>query len=339
MTFPRIPLLASRRRWLRQAAAMSVAASAGLPAWAQSSRAGSSLAAGAGRTLRLGYIGPSPYLTKATGWALKTGGLLRELRPLGFGDVSLHVFPNGPDLNEAFLSGAIDAGIYGDTPAVVAYTRGLAGRLIGFDEIGLNVWLLTPRGGVARVRDLGGQVVAVALGSYMHRYVLGALKEEGLGGRAKVVYMLPRDGGLALEKQSVAAFAAPIDTGPVLASQGYPVIDEAARRPHLRGTSVIVASERLLDFAPQLPAAWQRARQAALREIQADPDGYYAFHAEVSRFPLDAVKVSHPIAQFPHQAYPAEGLALLGEVQRFLLEEKLVREQADLDAWRVPGLA
>ncbi|KAF1021210.1 MAG: putative aliphatic sulfonates-binding protein [Paracidovorax wautersii] len=322
------PGVSSRRRWLQRATGAFAAASLGLPAWAQTNGA-------AGKTLRLGYIGPSPYLTKATGWALKTGLLLRELQPLGFADVSLHVFPNGPDLNEAFISGAIDAGIYGDTPTVVAYSRGLAGRLIGFDEIGLNAWLLTPRGGVARVRDLDGQVVAVPLGSYMHRYVLGALKEEGILGRAKVVYMLPRDAGPALDKGSIAAFAAPIDTGPLLASQGFPVIDEAARRPHLRGTSVIVAGQKLLDATPGLPAAWQRARAAALREITADPERYYAFHAEVSRFPLEAVKVSHPIAQFPAEPYPREGLASLDEVKRFLLEEKLIRKDVDLDAWRV----
>lgn len=321
----------TKRRWMCYVSASSVATGLG---WAATSV---SRAAAGSRVLRVGYIGPSPYLTKASGWALRHGGLLNELRPLGITDINLHSFPNGPDLNEAFLSRAIDVGIYGDTPAVVAYSRGLNARLIGFDEVGMNAWLLTPRGGVKEVSQLQGQVVAVALGSYMHRYLLGLLREEGLFGQVKVIYMLPRDGGLALEKKSISAFVAPIGTGPLLAAQGYPVIDEAARRPLLRGTSVIVAAQKLLDEYPELPAAWQRARVQALREIRSDPEAYYKFHAEVSRFPIDVVKASHSIEQFPDELYPVPGLALLEEVRRFLLQEKLIRRDVDLAAWRLHG--
>jgi len=294
--------------------------------------------AATGPVLRLGYIGPSKKPAAATGWALAQGQLQRELAPLGYTGVTTHVFPNGPDLNEAFISGALDVGIYGDTPAVVARASGLDGKLIGFDNVGMNVWLLTPRGGVASIKELDGKVVAVALGSYMHRYVLGALKEAGLQKSTKVVYMLPRDGLSALEKGSVAAFAAPINTGPLLASKGFPVIDEAEHRPHLRGSSVIVASGKALQRTPDLAAAWLRARRAALQEIRKDPERYYAFHAEVSGFPLAAIKESHPLSQFPDVAYPAEGLKLLEDVKSFLLAENLIRQDVNLAQWRVAGL-
>lgn len=289
-------------------------------------------------TLRLGHIGPARKPTTATGWALAQGHLQRELAPLGYSGVSTYAFANGPDLNEAFLSGAIDIGIYGDTPAVVARAKGLDGSLIGVDEIGMNVWLLSPRGGVKSVRELEGKVVGVALGSYMHRYLLGALKEAGILKTTKVVHMLPRDGEPALEKGSVAAFAAPIDTGPLLASRGYPVIDEARNHPHLRGSSVIVAASAALKRSPTLGAAILRARRAALQDIRKDPERYYAFHAEVSGFPLEVVKASHPISQFPDQAYPQESLQLLEGVKSFLLEEKLIRNDIDLSQWRLAGL-
>lgn len=289
-------------------------------------------------TLRLGHIGPAKKPLTATGWALAQGHLQRELAPLGYTGVSTHAFANGPDLNEAFLSGAIDIGIYGDTPAVVARAKGLEGSLIGVDEIGMNVWLLSPRGGVKSVRELEGKVVGVALGSYMHRYLLGALKEAGILKTTRVVHMLPRDGEPALEKGSVAAFAAPIDTGPLLASRGYPVIDEARNHPHLRGSSVIVASSAALKRNPALGAAILRARRAALQEIRKDPERYYAFHSEVSGFPVEVVKASHPISQFPDQAYPQEALQLLEGVKSFLLEEKLIRNDIDLGQWRLAGL-
>lgn len=315
-----------RRRLLRGAAA-GVAAST-LPIF--------SIAQAAGQTLRLGYIGPGKKPANATGWALRQGHLQRELSQLGFKDVTTRNFPNGPDLNEAFLSGALDVGIYGDTPAIVARSRGLEGQLIGFDAVGMNVWLLTPRNGARNVKALEGQSIGVARGSYMHRYVLGLLKEHGLQKSVKVIHMFPRDGEAALDQGSIAAFAAQIDVGPLLASRGYPVIDEAEQHPTLRGTSVIVASAKVLAAAPALPAAWTRARRTALQEIRRDSNAYYAFHSEVSGFPVDVVKVSHPLSQFPEAAFPQEGMALLDEVKKFLLAENLVTQDFALGQWQAP---
>ena len=315
-----------RRRLLR--GAIAVAGASALPLF--------SIAQGSGQVLRLGYIGPGKKPANATGWALRQGHLQRELAALGFSDVTTRNFPNGPDLNEAFISGALDVGIYGDTPAIVARSRGLESQLIGFDAVGMNVWLLTPRNGARSVKELDGKSIGVARGSYMHRYVLGLLKEHGLQKSVKVIHMFPRDGEAALDQGSIAAFAAQIDVGPLLASRGYPVIDEAEQRPTLRGTSVIVATSKLLAAAPGVPAAWTRARRTALQEIRRDNAAYYAFHAEVSGFPLDVVKVSHPLSQFPEAAYPAEGLALLDEVKKFLLAENLVSRDFALAQWRAP---
>lgn len=293
----------------------------------------------AGNVLRLGFIGPGKKPSSATGWALQQGQLQRELAPLGFTGVVTRVFPNGPDLNEAFAAGHLDVGIYGDTPAVVARAQGFEGGLLGFDNVGLNAWLLTPRDGVKSVKDLEGKTIGVALGSYMHRYVLGLLKENGLQRKVKVVHMLPRDGEPALEKAAVGAFAAPINTGPTLAARGYPVIDEAARHPTLRGTQVIITSPKLVASSPGLPAAWARARTEALREIHKDNAAYYAFHSQASGFPVPAVKVSFPTSQFPDTAYPAEGLALIEEVKRFLLAENLIRKDFKVSDWTVAGAA
>lgn len=326
--------LSGRRRLLR--GAMAAAAASAVPAFSFAQNSSPANGQGSGKVLRLGYIGPGKKPANATGWALRQGHLQRELATLGFTDVTTRNFPNGPDLNEAFVAGALDVGIYGDTPAIVARSRGLENRLIGFDAVGMNVWLLTPRNGARSVKALDGQTIGVARGSYMHRYVLGLLKAHGLQKSVKVIHMFPRDGEAALDQGAIAAFAAQIDVGPLLASRGYPVIDEADRHPTLRGTSVIVASNKLLAAAPGVPAAWTRARRTALQEIHRDSEAYYAFHAEVSGFPLDVVKVSHPLSQFPEAAYPAEGLALLDEVKKFLLAENLVSRDFALAQWRAP---
>ena len=317
----------NRRQWLLGALAASV------PMLSQAQSQGGA------QTLRIGYIGPGKKPAYATGWALQQGLLQRELNTLGFSQVVTRVFPNGPDLNEAFIADHLDIGIYGDTPAVVAHAQGFQGKLLGFDCVGMNTWLLTPKAGIKTVEDLQGKVLGVALGSYMHRFVLGLLRQHGLTGKVKVVHMLPRDGAPALERGDVAAFAAPINLGPTLAQQGFPVLAEATQYPTLLGTSVIVISPRLLERLPQFPAAWGRVRSLALREIRGDSAAYLAFHAEASGFPLAAVKASVSLSNLPDQAYPEQGLRLISEVKRFLLDEKLVRKDFAVERWKISGLS
>jgi NitT/TauT family transport system substrate-binding protein/sulfonate transport system substrate-binding protein len=290
------------------------------------------------KPLRIGYIGPSPELVNVTGWALANNHLQREIAPLGYNTITTHSFANGPDLNEAFFAGSIDVGIYGDTPSIVARARGLKNKLVGFDQTGMDVWLLTPENGVTDIRDLEGKTVAVALGSYMHRYVMGRLKEADILKSTKIVYMLPRDGGSALQKNAVAAFAAPIGMGPLLAERGFPVLDQASRHSHLTGSLVITASDEALKRTPGLAAALLRARQTALDEIRNTPDAYYAFHAKTSGFPESVVRASHPVSQFVYDAYPPECLQQLGHVSQFLLEERLIREPVAVTQWLVEGL-
>lgn len=286
------------------------------------------------KTLRFGVIGPARAPAAPTGYALARGHLLRELAPFGFTDIRYDIFLNGPDLNEAFLSGVLDVGIYGDTPAVVARSQGLKGRLIGFEELGLAAWLLTPRGGVSSVKALDGKTVGVPLGSYIHRYLLGVLDANGLKGRTRVVHMLGPDGGTALEHGSLDAYAAQSDLGPTLAARGYPVIDRATQHPELLGSSVIVASSSLLARAPQLPAAWNRARRAALADIADDPQAYFAFHQQSTGLPIDTIKISHPISNYPADALPVSGINIIDGVKRFLLSANLIRNDFPLQQWQ-----
>jgi NitT/TauT family transport system substrate-binding protein/sulfonate transport system substrate-binding protein len=113
------------------------------------------------------------------------------------------------------------------------------------------------------------------------------------------------------------------------------VIDQAADHPALRGCSVTVASEPLLQRAPQLPAAWNAARQAAVAQISADWPAYYRFHAQVSGFPQASIEASYTAQQFQPEAFPASGLQLLQGTKEFLLEQRLIRRDFDIQQWTI----
>jgi NitT/TauT family transport system substrate-binding protein/sulfonate transport system substrate-binding protein len=332
---PATSLRLARTRLVRLLAPAGLALSLLLPAAAHAQGAAQTAPADPA-VLRLGYIGTGKVPTAPSGWALQQGYLQRELKALGIGSVKTFGFPNGPDLNEALGSGALDVGIYGDTPAIVARARGFATRLIGFEQVGMDAWLVTPKNGTPSLEGLKGKVLAVPLGSYMHRYVIGVLKEAGLSGSVRVVYMLARDAEPALARGDIGAFAAQIEVGPLLRERGYPILDQASRHKNLVGSSVIVATESTLARHPNLQQAWQRARGEALAEIRKDPEKYYEFHARTTNFPVAAVRASYPVSQYPEESYPARGLELLESAKSFLLAENLIRQNFALANWR-PG--
>jgi sulfonate transport system substrate-binding protein len=194
---------------------------------------------------------------------------------------------------------------------------------------------LSRRTPACAVKELEGKTVGVALGSYAHRYLLGVLDAAGLTGRTRVVYLLGADFPASLQHASIGAYAAAADFGPVLAAQGYPVIDQGTQHPELLGSYVIVASADVLKRAPQLPAAWNRARRAAIADIKQDSNAYFAFHEKQTAFSADAIKTAHPVSQFPVETLPAGGIQLLGEAKRFLLERRLIRDDFTLQHWQV----
>jgi ABC-type nitrate/sulfonate/bicarbonate transport system substrate-binding protein len=285
--------------------------------------------------LRVGFISANnkETITGVEGWAQSKGTLASELKKYGVREIRFIPFPNGPNLNEALASGSLDVGIYGDTPAINARANGLPTRLINISQSGMNAWLIARTDGPKSVAELKGTKVATAQGSYMHRYLIGLLEEHGLVGDVKVLHLLPPDGEAALARGDIAAFAYPTGFGPLMIQKGYAAIDEAARRPDLRGSSVTVATDKFLEDHPDFPKIWNEIRRQAVREIREHPDEFYRLYAEASGYPLDVVKASFTLEQWPEEDFPEDGLQLLEGTKTFLVEQGLARENFDLNDW------
>ncbi len=284
-------------------------------------------------TLHLGIISNTNVPTGPIGWAIHKGNLKPELEKLGIAKVQIFHFPNGPDLNEALVAEKVDIGIYGDTPAIVAKANGIKTRLISQEQVGQNAWLLAKKNGPHSITELKGQKVATSIGSYMHRYLLGLLQKNGIAEQVTVVHLLPSVAQAALERGDVAAIAAPTGTGPILVSKGFPVIDEAAKHPDLPGTSATVITENFLAKHPNLPKKWNQIKLEAVKDIKANPEEYYKFHAQASGYPINIVKASFSVKQFPEEAFSAQGLQLLEGTKKFLVTEKLAKSDFKLTDW------
>lgn len=287
--------------------------------------------------LRVGFISTeSKVPIGPEGWAMQKGTLKSELQDMGVTEVKFIPFRGGPALNEALSSGSLDMGLYGDTPAIVAKAAGINTKLINQTRVGQNSWLVTNKSGPRSVADLKGQKVGVAKGTYPHRYLLGLLDQAGLSKDVKVVQLQGTDAEAALVRGNIAAYPFAMGAGPLMASKGFPVIDEAKNHNGLVGTGVSVVTGEILAKHPQLPQRWNQIRQKALRDMQANPEAFYQFAAEASGgMPVPVVKESYPLNLYPEQPFTQEGLQLLNSTKKFLADQGLLKSDFQVTDWMV----
>ncbi|MEW9700241.1 ABC transporter substrate-binding protein [Paenibacillus sp. SI8] len=285
-------------------------------------------------TLNFGYIGTSKlnFPGGAEGWGFYKGIIQEELKKSGITDVKLTAFPNGPDMSESLISGRLDFGNLGDTPAILAKSTGAKTRFISqplIDNIG---YLVGKKGGPKTLAELKGKTVATQKGSFHHRYLAGLLKENNLSD-VKIVHMLRVDAEAALARGEIDAMT---NTGVFALKQidtGYPLIDDATKHSNLLGTSATVVTEDYLSKNPNFPKAWNEARLKALEDLKSKPDDYYKFLAELNNSTPELMKKVSPISSIKEVPFTDEGIKLLEGTKKFLVDEKLAEKDFDVNTW------
>lgn len=284
--------------------------------------------------LNYGYIGTSKLNLPggAEGWGFYKGIIQEELKKYGITEVKLTGFPNGPDQSESLISGRLDMGSLGDTPAILARASGAKTRLItqgATDSIG---YLIGKKDGPKTLQELKGKTIAIQKGSFMHRYVAGLVKAEGIED-VKFVHMLRPDGEAALARGDVDAMTNNGVYALKLIEAGYTHLDDATKHPELYGTSATVVSEDYLAKFPDFPKAWNAARLKALEDLKQHEEEYYAFAAEQQGTTVELVKKASPISYIKDVPFTEPGLKLLNGTKTFLVEEKLAKKDFSIDDW------
>lgn len=301
---------------------------------------GSSEADSGSGTLRIGVIGSGAgnKLTRAVGFLDRRGELLPELKAAGITRIRVATFPNGPDLNQALAGGSLDIGQYGDTPALIGRGQGLPTRLLSLNSVRLDAAIVAKKdGGPASLKDLEGKRIGVQTGSYIHRYLLGALERAGVRPK-EIIHMYTPAIIAALEKNAIDAGGLVSADQAAQEKKGYRSIDIASRdHPDLLGTSVTVVTEKYLAGHKDIVQVWQKAETRAAKVAKADWPGYTAYVAETGGYAPDISVKTTLKDQLPDEPFPAEGLKLLDGTKTFLVQQALVKKDYTLDSWLAPG--
>ncbi|MNO21202.1 putative aliphatic sulfonates-binding protein precursor [compost metagenome] len=286
--------------------------------------------------LNFGFIGSNKLNLPggAEGWGLYKGIIQEELKKHGITELKLTGFPNGPDLTESLISGRLDFGSLGDTPAIIAYASGAKTRLIAQTSAHTVGYLIGKKDGPKTVKDLQGKTIAIQKGSFMHRYIVGLLQQEGVTGY-KLVHMLTPDATAALARGDVDATTNTGVPALKLIDQGYTHLDDASSHPELLGSSATVVSEEYLKKFPDFPKVWNAAREKALADLKQHEDEYYQFLAEIGDTTPELVKQVSPISDIKDTPFTEEGTKLLEGTKNFLVEEKLAKKDFNISDWQL----
>ena len=284
--------------------------------------------------LTYGYIGVNDLNqpTGAVGWGVHTGIIQEELKKYGIAEVKLVGFPNGPDQSESLISGRIDFGSLGDTPAILARSAGAKSRLIAQPSTDSIGYLIGKKDGPRTVKDLQGKTIAIQKGSFMHRYVVGLFEQEGVTDY-KLVHMLRPDGEAALARGEVDAMTNSGVNALKLIDQGFVHLDDAYRHPDLVGTSATVVSEKYLEKFPDFPQVWNEIRLKALEDLKRHEQEYYELVAQIQQTTPELVEQVSPVSIIKEAAFTEDGVALLEGTKDFLVKEKLADNDFDIREW------
>jgi len=284
--------------------------------------------------LTYGYIGVNDLNlpTGAEGWGFHTGIIQEELKKYGITDVKLVGFPNGPDQSESLISGRIDFGSLGDTPAILSRSTGAKSRLISQPSTDSIGYLIGKKNGPTTVKELEGKTIAIQKGSFMHRYVVGLFEKEGVTDY-KLVHMLRPDGEAALARGEVDAMTNNGVNALKLIDQGFIRLDDAYEHPELVGTSATVVSEKYLDQFPDFPKVWNEIRLKALEDLKQHEQEYYELVAQIQNTTPELVEEVSPVSIIKDAAFTDEGIALLEGTKNFLVKEKLADNDFAIQDW------
>ncbi|GFN33491.1 ABC transporter substrate-binding protein [Paenibacillus xylaniclasticus] len=284
--------------------------------------------------LNYGYIGSNELNLPggAEGWGLYKGIIQEELKKYGINEVKVTGFPNGPDQTESLISGRLDVGGLGDTPAIIARASGAKTKLVNQNSISSVGYLISAPNGPTTIEELKGKTIAIQKGSFMHRYIAGLLKEAGITDY-KFVHMLIPDGQAALARGDVDAMGNTGYTAQKLLSEGYTLIDESSQHPDLLGTGATVVSESFLAKFPDFPKVWNEARKKALADLKQHEDEYYQFIADLNKTTVDLAKKVSPISHNEEEPFTEAGLARIKGTKDFLVEEGLAKNDFEIEDW------
>lgn len=288
--------------------------------------------------VRIGFVDSGKgFPTEVVGIAKEKGLIEEELNEIGVKVEWIPFVGAGPAINEALSSNSIDIGFYGDTPALLGKASGIKTTLIAATNTALDAGIVVPYDSpIKKVEDLKGKRVATLKGSYMHKFLVEALKSKGLSTRDfEFFHMKSVEAETALISKKIDAIAASNTSVAklVLNKQGRVIID-AKDNPEWKGLSLALVRT---EYARENSAVIEGVLKALIKGkefIDSNPEEAKNIWPK-SGFPREVYDYLYPDNDFTtlDVSLTDQVIEKLNYNKEFLKAEGLLKVDVDLKQW------
>lgn len=259
---------------------------------------GASTAASGSKTVRIGGITDQPKLDMVGAIAQKERFFEDELGKIGYTPEYQGFIQQGPAINEAFSSGALDYALYGTLPALVAVSNGIDTKIIA------NACKRVPHAIAVKndspinsVADLKGKRVVAQTGTVLVQFLALALKTANLTLNDVEIINSATDGPSLVTADQADAYTTSTVYGYANEPKGIGKVIFSADKLDVSASFVFAGRKAVIDQNPNVAYALIRALKRAYELAASDPDKAYQDLATTD-LPADLQKKGYPDTSF-----------------------------------------
>ncbi len=230
------------------------------------------------KTVRIGSPGNDDYpLLESLKLALDKGYLEEELNAVGYTFEYTPFQEAGPAINEAYASKALDVAIYGELPALTAFSNGVDTRVFGIADNQMNAGVIVaPNSGINTPKDLEGKKVIVGIGTNYHEYWQHLIEDEGIDPNKVEIVNVVSDAASVFTTGEADAWITLYYNDIYYQNQGVAVdIANSVDNPDHAGLWLATGRQEYLAENPDVPVAILKAMKRSQEYTVQHPDEFF----------------------------------------------------------------
>ncbi len=230
------------------------------------------------KKVRIGSPGNDSYpLLESLKLALDKGFLAEELNAVGYTADFTAFQEAGPAINEAYASKALDIAIYGDLPALTAYSNGVDTKVFGLASNQMNLGVIAGKdSGITDPKELEGKKVIVGIGTNYHEYWKHLIEAYDIDDSKVEIINVVSDASSVFTTGEADAWLTVYYNDVYFAEQGIGVdIENTVSHPEMAGLWLATGRTEYLEENPEVPTAILKAMKRSKEYTVEHPDEFF----------------------------------------------------------------
>lgn len=322
--------------------AFAVAVSLGLSSCQSAGSSSSSTSSGEKKKIvRIGFPSTNGFLGVAAalpGIAQEKKYFETELNKVGYAP-EYDGQQAGAAISEALASNKVDVAFYSDFASMVLKSKGFGLDLLGITEDRYDAQVVVKKdSSIASIKDLKGKKIGYTKGTFVEKYFLELLKENGMTANDVHLINVTTDGQSSLLSGNIDAWASIAQQTIKLSVEEKQVktLDSTTKHPDLSAQMVFVGADSYVKANPKAAVAIIKALIDARDYFKKNPNESYQILTKTGLSAAD-VKSLYGIYAPNFDLFTIDvtknSIKRLKETQQFMLNQNLLTKSFNVSDW------